>query len=122
MMVVLAAAQVARRWGCGRPRSAPDVHGDWRRAALAGPGFAGGIDHAAAMLLDKIAHGLTVISQGSDGGSLIIVHESAIAFYIGTEDRGEFTPKNLFCHNDIPAFRISRTRTHNVNYSKEFKN
>jgi hypothetical protein len=55
------------------------------------------------MLLDKIAHSLSVISQSSDGRFFIVVHETTVAFDIGTEDGGEFALKAFVSHA-IPPF------------------
>jgi hypothetical protein len=47
---------------------------------------------------------------------------SGIAYDIGAEDCGEFTPKTFFCHNGPPLFKVSNRGTQDVNYSKERKN
>jgi hypothetical protein len=52
--------------------------------------------------LDKVINGGTVVFEGTDGGLLIVVHESAVAFNVCTENSGELTLKTFFCHKAPP--------------------
>jgi len=42
-----------------------------------------------------------------------------IAFDIGAEDSGEFTPKTFFCHNGTPLFKVSNKGTKDMDYSTQ---
>jgi hypothetical protein len=46
-----------------------------------------GVDDSSPVLLDKAGHDLPVGCQRADGRRLILAHQTAIAFDIGTEDR-----------------------------------
>ena len=51
----------------------------------------GGIHHPAMVLIDKGSHYFFVRGEGLEGARLILPHEAAVAFDIGTEDGGELT-------------------------------
>ena len=58
------------------------------------------------MMLYVGGHCLFVYSQGMDGTGLIIAHEAAVAFDIGTEDGGEFTFQTFFWHGFFQHFQV----------------
>ena len=66
------------------------------------------IHHATSVLLDKMAHHLTVICQCSDGRLLIIAHEAAVTDHVGTQYGGKFAFKTFLCH-EAPSLSRSQT-------------
>jgi hypothetical protein len=66
-------------------------------------------------------HGRAVGGKRTDSRFLVLSHEAAVAFYIGTEDSGESTFKTLFCHNSTPSFKVSNRGTHDVDVLESVK-
>ncbi len=54
------------------------------------------------MLLDKRSHGFLVSLQHLDSPNLVLTHETAVAFDIGTEDGSELAFDTLRCHGITP--------------------
>jgi hypothetical protein len=51
------------------------------------------------VLLHKIGDNLLVGFEGFDGGGLVVLHEAAVTYNIGTEDSGKFTLELVLCHD-----------------------
>jgi hypothetical protein len=58
------------------------------------------------ILLSQISYYGTGGGECADGCFLIIIHEAAIALYIGTENSGEFALKTFICHMAPPLLRF----------------
>src|SRR5262249_35244037 len=67
------------------------LHGIDHAGKLGQKVIAGGVYHAATLLLNEGGHDRAIGSQGADGCLFILPHEAAVAFDIGTEDGGKFT-------------------------------
>ena len=55
------------------------------------------------VLLDKRGHHFTIGREGADGRLLILAHEAAVAFDIGTEDGSELAFHTHLPRGDYPA-------------------
>src|SRR5206468_1119704 len=60
--------------------------------------IAGGVHHSAAMPLDEGGHNRAVGGQGTDSCYLVLTHEAAIAFDIGTENGRELACDTMWFH------------------------
>src|SRR5262249_3655500 len=66
--------------------------------------IAGRVYYSATVPPDEGGHHLAVGGQGADGGFFILAHEAAVAFNIGTEDRGELAFHSRFYQGMIVPF------------------
>src|SRR5213593_3543365 len=65
------------------------AHGIYRTGKLSQQIIPRGVDYSTSVLLDKRRHHLPVGGQGANGRLLILAHEAAVAFDIGTKDGSE---------------------------------
>ena len=59
------------------------------------------------MLLDERGYYLTVRSYGADGRNLILAHEAAVTFDVGTKNSGELPLDVLRFHESFGNKRMS---------------
>jgi hypothetical protein len=81
------------------------LHGIYHTRELGQEIVAGRVHHPASVLLDQIEECLFVGFEGGNGSSLIVLHQTTVASYVGAENGCELAVKAFLFHADTSLSR-----------------